>query len=150
MAERRRGDLRDLLFGGFLIAVAGFTAAATWSLRVGTAANMGPGYMPRVVAALVLAFGLFFVIRGAVAAFHPIAPPQPRGVVFILAAVAAFALLVTTAGLMIAAVVTIVIAGFASRETRPLETVLFGGAMAVGAVLLFVQALKLPVPIWPW
>lgn len=148
--EGRRIDLQDLLFGLFLVAVAAFTTAATWSLRVGTAANMGPGYMPRAIAALVLAFGLFFVVRGLVAPFKGITPPQPRAVLFILLAVAAFALLVTTAGLMIASLVTIVIAGFGSRETRPLETVLFGGAMAVGAVLLFVQALKLPVPIWPW
>lgn len=148
--EGRRIDLQDLLFGLFLVAVAVFTAIATWSLRVGTAANMGPGYMPRAIAVAVLGFGLFFVVRGLLAPFKGIAPPQPRAVVFILAAVGAFALLVTTAGLMIASVVTIVIAGFASRETRPLETVLFGSAMAVGAVLLFVEALKLPVPIWPW
>ncbi|NVO12921.1 MAG: tripartite tricarboxylate transporter TctB family protein [Rhodoplanes sp.] len=146
----RRIDLQDLLFGLFLVGVAAFTTVATWSLRVGTAANMGPGYMPRAIAALVCAFGLFFVGRGLVSPFKSIAPPQPRAVIFILAAVAAFAVLVTTAGLMIASVVTIVIAGFASREMRVVETVLFGSAMAVGAVLVFVQALKLPVPIWPW
>jgi hypothetical protein len=64
--------------------------------------------------------------------------------------VAAFALMATTAGLMLASLVTVVVAGFASRETRFVENVLFGGAMAVGSVLLFVKALSLPVPIWPW
>lgn len=146
----RRFDLRDLLFGAFLIAAAVFTTAATWDLRVGTAANMGPGYMPRVIAALVGAFGLFFLVRGVLTPFHGIVPPRLRGAVFLLGAVAAFALLVETVGLMIASLVTIVLAGFASKETRPLETVLFGSAMAVGSVLLFVQALSLPVPIWPW
>lgn len=146
----RRIDLQDLLFGLFLVGVAAFTTVATWTLRVGTAANMGPGYMPRAIATLVCAFGLFFVIRGLLSPFQGITRPQPRAVIFILASVGAFALLVTTAGLMIASIVTIVIAGFASRETRVVETVLFGGAMAVGSVLLFVEALKLPVPIWPW
>jgi hypothetical protein len=146
----RRIDLQDLLFGAFLIAVAAFTTITTWKLRIGTAANMGPGYMPRAIAVMVCAFGLYFVVRGALTPGPAIVPPQARTIGGIVAAVAAFALLVTTAGLMIASVVTIVIAGFASRETRPLENVVFGGFMAAGSVLLFVKALALPVPIWPW
>ena len=146
----QRFDLRDLLFGAFLIATAVFTTAATWSLRVGTAANMGPGYMPRVIAAMVAAFGLYFLVRGALASFQGIAPPRLKSMLFLLGAVAAFALLVERSGLMVASLVTIVLAGFASKETRFVETVLFGGAMAVGSVLLFVKALSLPVPIWPW
>ena len=148
--NRRRINLQDILFGIFLIAAAAFTTVTTWNLRVGTAANMGPGYMPRAISILVCVFGLYFVVHGALTQGPAIAPPQPRAIGGIVAAVAAFALLTMTAGLMIASLVTIVIAGFASRETRFVESVLFGGAMAVGSVLLFVKALSLPVPIWPW
>ena len=146
----RRFDLRDVLLGAFLVALATFTTIATWNLRVGTAANMGAGYMPRAIAALVCAFGVFFLIRGALSPFQAIEPPKARSVIFLLGSVAAFALLVESTGLMLASIVTIVIAGMATRETRFLENVLFGGAMAAGSVLLFVKALSLPVPIWPW
>ena len=146
----RRIDMQDLLFGVFLIAAAAFTTITTWSLRVGTAANMGPGYLPRAISLLVCAFGVYFVVRGFLTVGAAITPPQLRAIGGIVASVGAFALLVTTAGLMIASVVTIVIAGFASRETRFVENILFGGAMAAGSVLLFVKALSLPVPIWPW
>ena len=146
----RRINLQDLLFGAFLIAAAAFTTVSTWSLRIGTAANMGPGYMPRAISILVCAFGLYFMVRGALTEGPAIEPPRLRAIFGIVAAVAAFALLATTAGLMIASVVTIVVSGLASRETRFVENVLFGGAMAAGSVLLFVKALSLPVPVWPW
>jgi hypothetical protein len=146
----RRLNLQDILFGIFLIAAAAFTTITTWSLRVGTAANMGPGYLPRAISILVCVFGLYFVVRGVLTEGETIAPPQLRAIGGVVASVAAFALLATTAGLMLASLVTIVIAGFGSRETRFVENALFGGAMAVGSVLLFVKALSLPVPIWPW
>lgn len=146
----RRLDLQDLLFGLFLIAVALAATAATWKLRVGTGANMGPGYMPRAIAIGIAAFGIFFVVRALLQPFQAVEPPQARAVFGILASVAVFGLLAPKAGLAIATLATIVVAGFASRETRLVENLLFAVAMAVGAVLLFIKALALPVPAWPW
>jgi hypothetical protein len=146
----RRLDVQDLLFGLFLIAVALGATAATWKLRIGTGANMGPGYMPRAIAVGIAAFGVFFVVRALLQPLQAVEPPQPRAIFGILAAVAAFAVLAPSAGLAIAALATVVIAGFASRETRFVENLLFAIAMATAAVLLFIKALSLPVPAWPW
>jgi hypothetical protein len=146
----RRLDYQDLLFGAFLLAVAIGTTAATWKLRVGTGANMGPGYMPRVIAIGIAAFGIFFVVRAFLRSFQAVEPPQPRAVFGILAAVAVFAVLAPTAGLAAASFATVVVAGLASRETRFAENLLFAIAMATGAVVLFIKALSLPVPAWPW
>ena len=145
-----RLDLQDLAFGAFLVAVALAATAATWKLRIGVAGNMGPGYMPRVIIVGIAGFGLFFIVRGLVQPFQAIEPVKLRGVLGILASVAVFALLAPTAGLAIATLATIVVAGFASAETKFIENLLFGVAIAAGAVLLFVQALNLPVPAWPW
>ena len=43
----------------------------------------------------------------------------------------------------------ILIASLATREARPIETLLFALGLSAAAVLLFVKALALPVPIWP-
>ena len=67
----RRTDWQDLLFGLFLIAVAGIALAATRTLSGGTAADMGPGYVPRAIAIMLLAFGLFQ---------HPRHPPPFVGI----------------------------------------------------------------------
>jgi hypothetical protein len=148
--QGRRLDLQDFLFGMFLVMVALAATAATWKLRIGTAANMGPGYMPRAICVGILAFGLYFIVAGMLRPFQAIEPVQPRAVFGIVAAVAAFALLAADGGLALASLATVVVAGFASKETRFFETLLFGAAMAVGAVLLFVKALNLPVSAWPW
>jgi hypothetical protein len=146
----RRFDWPDLLFGGFLISVAAITFAATWKLAGGTAANMGPGYMPRAIALVLLGFGLFFAGRGLVRGYAGIPTVQARPILGVGASVAAFALLIESAGLAAASLAAILIAAFASRESRFFEVILFGLFIAAAAVLLFVKALALPVSIWPW
>lgn len=150
MVTHRRFDWPDLLFGGFLIAVAAGTFAATWNLAGGSAANMGPGYMPRAIALVLLGFGLFFAGRGLVRGTGALPHVQARPILGIGASVAAFALLIESAGLALASFAAILIAAFASRESRFFEVILFGLVIAAGAVLLFVKALALPVSIWPW
>jgi hypothetical protein len=144
-----RIDWQDLLFGLFLVAVAAGTLVATRNLAVGSAADMGPGYMPRAVALGLLGFGLFFCVRGARRAGPAIVPVQARPLFAILAAVGVFALTTQRLGLVIAAIATVLVASFATRESRLLETVPFAALLAGAAVLLFVKLLALPVPIWP-
>lgn len=146
----RRIDWPDVLFGVFLIAVAAGTFAATWRLTGGTAADMGPGYMPRALALILLGFGLFFTGRGVRRAHVGIEPVQLRPILGVGISVGLFALLIETAGLAAASFASILIAAFASRESRYFEVILFGLFVTAGAVLLFVKALALPVAIWPW
>jgi len=146
----RRLNYQDLLFGLFMLAVAFGMTAATWKLRIGTAANMGPGYMPRAIGVGIAGFGIIFVVKSLLSQFQAVEPPQPRAVFGIVASVAVFGVLAPTMGLFLATLATVVVAGFASRETRVVENLLFGGAMAIGTVLLFIKGLSLPVPAWPW
>lgn len=145
----KRIDWPDLLLGLFLLLVATLTLVATRKLGVGTAANMGPGYMPRVIAGAVMLFGLFFTARGLVRSHLGIARVHLRPLLAIPLAVALFSLLVEVTGLAIAALVTIIVAAWASHEFRAKETMIFGIVLAVLSVLLFVQVLSLPLPIWP-
>ncbi|WFU19330.1 tripartite tricarboxylate transporter TctB family protein [Bradyrhizobium sp. CB3481] len=149
MMTRFRIDLQDLLFGLFLVAVATGTLVATRNLTVGHAADMGPGYMPRVVALALLGFGLFFTGRGFWGTGRGIAAVELRPLLAILASVGVFALAAERLGLAIVSVVTVVFASLATREGRLLETVPFAVALSGAAVLLFVKLLGLPIPIWP-
>jgi len=145
----RRTDWQDLLFGLFLITVAGIALVATRNLSGGTAADMGPGYMPRAIAIALLAFGLWFGIRGISRPFLGIAPVLARPLLAITASVAVFALTASRLGLALSSFAAILIASLATREARPVETVLFALALSAAAVLLFIKVLALPVPIWP-
>jgi hypothetical protein len=146
---RSRIDWQDLLFGLFLVAVAAGALIATRKLNVGHAADMGAGYMPRAVSLGLLAFGLFFCLRGVRRAAVAIEPVQLRPLLAILGAVGIFALTAERLGLAIVSMVTVVIAGFATREGRLRESIPFALLLSGAAVLLFIKVLALPVPVWP-
>lgn len=146
----RHVNLQDLLFGVFLIAVGIGTLVAIRKLTMGSAAEMGPGYVPRAVAIGLLAFGAAFAGRGFFATGGVISVPAWRSFLVIPLAVAVFALTLNLLGLAVAAFAAMAVAAAASRETRWRETLPFAAAMAAGAVLLFVKLLALPVPMFPW
>jgi hypothetical protein len=146
---RSRIDLQDLLFGLFLVAVAAGTLVATRKLVIGHAADMGPGYMPRVVALMLMAFGLFFSGRGFWRMRVGIAPVQWRPLLAILASVGFFALTAERLGLAISSVAAVLLASLATREGRLVEAIAFAVVLSGAAVLLFVKLLGLPIPIWP-
>jgi hypothetical protein len=146
---RSRIDLQDLLFGLFLVAVAAGTLVATRNLVIGHAADMGPGYMPRVVALMLMAFGLFFSGRGLWRMRVGIAPVQWRPLLAILASVGIFALTAERLGLAISSVAAVLLASLATREGRLVETIVFAVVLSGAAVLLFVKLLGMPIPIWP-
>ncbi|WP_026871572.1 tripartite tricarboxylate transporter TctB family protein [Inquilinus limosus] len=139
----------DLLFGLFLCVVAAIVLVATRKLSFGNPTEMGPGFMPRVLAIGAAGFGLVFALRSLAIGGEGIETPKLRPILGILAAVAVFALLTVKAGLAVAAFATVIVAGLASRETRLGETAIFAVALSAGAVILFVLLLDLPVPVWP-
>ncbi|AZO81797.1 MULTISPECIES: tripartite tricarboxylate transporter TctB family protein [unclassified Bosea (in: a-proteobacteria)] len=146
---RLRLDWQDLLFGTFLVAVAAGALYATRTLSVGHAADMGPGYMPRVVSLALFGFGLFFLGRSARGVAVTIEAVRLRPLLAVLAAVGVFALTAERLGLAIASVLTVLLAGLATRETRPLESIGFALLLSALAALLFIKVLALPVPLWP-
>ncbi len=147
---KSRPAMEDLLFGLFLAALAVLVFVATRKLSVGTAADMGPGYVPQAIAWGMVAFGVFFIAKSFVYPGEKIMPPHWRALILIPIAVGVFALLVRPAGLALASFLAMVVASLASKETRLLEVIIFSAAISAGSVLLFVKALALPVPIFPW
>ena len=133
----RRTDWQDLLFGLFLIAVAAIALAATRTLSGGSAADMGPGYMPRAIAIMLLAFGLWFSIRGIRRPFVGIAPVRLQPLLAITASVAVFALSATRFGLALSSFAAILIASLATREARADRNLaLRAGALGGGGAAL--------------
>lgn len=147
---KSRPAMEDLLFGLFLAALAALVFVSTAKLSTGTAADMGAGYFPKAIAWGMVGFASFFIIKSFIIPGEKIIPPFWRGVILIPAAVGVFALLVNTAGLALASFLCMVIVSFASAETRLIEVLLFSAGVSAASVLLFVKALALPVPIFPW
>ena len=147
---RSRVSLPDLAFGLFLIAIGAAALIATADLSIGRAGDMGPGYVPRWLALAIMLFGAALSARAMLARRVAFPAIELRPLLLISAALGLFALLLPTAGLAVASVATIICAGFAASDTRPIENILFALAMTAFAVVLFVVALGMPVAIWPW
>jgi hypothetical protein len=146
---RSRVDLPDLAFAALLAAIGAVVLIAGSELSLGRASNMGPGYVPRGLALIVIAFGIGLGIRAALAPARGFPGISVRALVLISAALAVFSLLLPLAGLAIASVATVACASLASRDVRPVEAAVAALALAAFAVLLFATALGLPIPVWP-
>jgi hypothetical protein len=144
-----RVDVKDFAFGLFLIALALVAFGATNSLNVGTAGEMGPGFVPRALAWGILGFGTAFLITSFLKAPEPISAPAWRPLVMILASIALFAVLFSTLGLIAACIGAVLVAGAATAPVRWPQLALCGVVVAAFSALLFVRGLGLPFALWP-
>ncbi|HEX8662641.1 MAG TPA: tripartite tricarboxylate transporter TctB family protein [Beijerinckiaceae bacterium] len=144
-----RVDIPDLAFGGFLVGLGALAFGLAGELGVGTAAAMGPGYVPRALALLILLYGAVLCVRAALAGRRALPGVGWRPLVLILAAVALFAILLPMAGLALTSVAVVLCAGFAAADVRLRENAGLAVALAAFAVALFVKGLGLPIQVWP-
>jgi putative tricarboxylic transport membrane protein len=145
----RRGDVKELAFGVFLIALAATAFMATRSLNAGTAADMGPGFVPRALAWIILGFGATFCVTGLLKPAEPLPEPAWRPLAAILASIAVFAVLFATLGLVAACIGCVLVAGTATSPVKWWQLILFGPLLAAFSLLLFVKGLGLPFKLWP-
>jgi hypothetical protein len=144
-----RLNVPDLAFAAFLIALGALAFALASELSVGTTAAMGPGYVPRALALLIMVYGFVLGARAAMAGWQAFPAIALRPLLLVCASVALFALLLPIAGLALTSFLVVVCAGFAAYDVRMRENLVLAVALAAFAVGLFVAALGLPIPIWP-
>lgn len=134
---------------GFLFIV--ISLAAFWwgrRLEFGTAAEMGPGFMPLSLAAIIGVMGLLTILRSAWIASSEVGIIRFQALALILGAIIAFALLVQSAGFVIASAVSVLISLFAFG--RPNLGYLVGMTilLPLGLIVVFILALGLPFDLW--
>lgn len=137
----------DLWAGLLCVLLAVFALWVGSGYAVGTAGRIGPGYAPRVLALILLGLGLLMVARSALSTEAAETVFAPRPVVLVLAAVLAFAIIFSHAGLVPAILVSVAIATFAAPENRPSTALAVGAVLSLASWALFVKALKLPIPV---
>ncbi len=149
-APPRRGWIRsprELLAGSLLVALAAFALRVTAGLDAGSLRALGPGMLPRTVAAGVGVVGLALVAVSLVRRGPPLGRWPLRGPLFVSLGVVAFALTIRTAGLAVAGPLVVIVSGAASADTRPKELVVFALVLTALCVGLFRYALSLPIPV---
>ena len=139
---------QDFLGGLAVIAVAVFAYWMARNLPAGAAGGIGPGSLPKALAALLGGLGMVLLLNS----FHSerLARWSVRGPLFVLGALVVFGLAVRPLGLAVAGPLAIAAAAFGSSEVRWRETLVYGLAMTAFCVGLFKFALGLPIPLAPW
>lgn len=145
-----RINVPDLAFAVFLIALGGLALALASPLAVGTAAAMGPGYVPRGLAILIMVYGAVLGVRAMFSGRVAMPEIHWRPLFLIFAAVAVFAILLPLVGLALTSFALVICAGFAAYDVRLRENAIAALILAAFAVVLFVMALGLPIQVWPW
>ena len=146
---RGRGT-QDIAAGAVVIAFAVPVLVALSRIPTAKFQAISPDLFPRVCAYALIAAGLALMLRGFLRAGPSIARTSWRGVVLVVLAVVAFALIAPRLGYAAAGFAAVVISGVAAREARPLPLVAFAAGLIVFSVVLFSVVLKVAMPAFAW
>jgi putative tricarboxylic transport membrane protein len=140
---------RELAAGLFLIAIAAIGLFGGRTLSMGTLSTVGPGMLPKSVAALIAALGILLAVQSFISRGAALERWSLRGLVFVLGAALVFASTIRPLGLAIAGPLAVFISSLAEPENRPLPTVAYAIVLTLFCGLLFKEALNLPIPFDP-
>jgi hypothetical protein len=112
---------------------------------------MGTGYVPRLLAWILLGLGALVFVQGLRGNSGEIEPGRPiwRAMVFAPLSLFVFALLIGPYGVIAATVALVAVGALASRESRPLEVAAAALLLVLLTLAIFVWSVGLPIPVWP-
>ncbi len=139
----------DVLSGLFVLLIGAFAFVSVGNTEIGVIREMGPGYLPRLLAWLILASGALLTVRGIVWGGATLPDVQARPLLLISLATIVFGATIDRFGMVVAVVASTAIATLASSITRHRETPVLCALLALGACLVFIKGLGLTIPIWP-
>ncbi len=151
---------KDILGGAICMLLGAGVLAAGLSYGLGVLNQMGPGFIPSVIGALLILVGLIIAIRARpqpVAGRHIDAQrgktgggPEWRGWLCIVGGIFAFIVLGTWGGLAPAAFISVFVSAMGDRNNSPKSAALLAAGLTVFCVLVFHFLLSLQFPLFRW
>jgi hypothetical protein len=146
-------DIKNVAASGTLLAVGiGFGISSIFTMDVGSALRMGPGYFPLILSIVIIVIGVVIGIKALrdTEAFHPQIAPL-RALAAIIVTPILFGLTVRGLGFVPAVVLTSLSAATAATGQRPLVVLAITLGITVFCLGVFYYGLGLPVRlIGPW
>jgi hypothetical protein len=148
-----RLDDRDLWAGVVFVAIGAAALVVGTDLTVGSAAEMGEGYVPRAMAVALVALGTLIAAlawrRGPDRLDARLDRVHLRPLFFITAAILAFVATVESFGLVAAIAVSVTAASFAGQPLRMRSLAILICVLVVFVMAVFVWGLGLPLRALP-
>jgi hypothetical protein len=141
-------DTRDIIGGFALVALGLFAALYAQRYEIGELQEMGPGYFPVALGILLAILGLFIAIPAFFREGTSI-EIEWKSLLWVLLSIAIFAIALTTAGLIIATILSVLAATVPSKSSWKTRAIL---ALCVAAITysVFLFGLGMILPVWPW
>ncbi|SQF99346.1 Tripartite tricarboxylate transporter TctB family [Paucimonas lemoignei] len=141
----------DFCVGALYLVIGSTCALIAKGYSLGTAARMGAGFFPfwLGVGLAVLGVGAMLGAWSRQREGQALERWQLSSLGWILLGIALFALLLKTAGLILATVVLVLVSSRASHEFRWRASLISAVAVSAFCALVFVGGLSLPMPLWP-
>ena len=140
MAERR--NLTDLICGASVTLLGVFALWSAFGWDFGSLRRIGPGVFPAIVGAVLIGLGIAIcLVDDKVAADEKPAPLNLRGLLLVVAGLAAFAVLIGSAGMVPAVWATVFLSAYADPAARLRDTAVVALIMSVLGQGLFVHLL---------
>jgi Tripartite tricarboxylate transporter TctB family len=115
---------------------------------MGTAGKMGSGYFPKVLATVLVGFGLVALVRSLVLQGSAVTRLQWKPIALILGACVSFGFLLERAGAIVALFVLIMLSALASQKFRLELRAMIGVVLLITAcALIFVKGLGVQMPL---
>jgi hypothetical protein len=143
---------RDVLAGLMFMGVGVFGLWASRDYHIGTAVNMGTGYMPRLLCWILVGLGAVIVVQGVLANGVLSSSPDDsrwRPLVFAPLSILVFAFTIERLGVVIATILLVAVGALAGRGLRTLEVAVTAVVLILFTVAVFIWGLGLTIRIWP-
>lgn len=140
---------RDFWGGIGVLVFAGIAWWATSNLPGQQGFAFGPGTAPRLFIFLLGLNAIAIIAIGLFSDGPALEGWSIRGPLFVLGGILLFAATIRSLGLVPATFLLVVVSGFASKETRLIESVIWGAVLAAFCAFLFPYVLNLPMQLWP-
>ncbi|MBP8930914.1 MAG: tripartite tricarboxylate transporter TctB family protein [Paracoccus sp.] len=147
--EMKKGNAPDLLTAGMFIGLGALGLYLARGLEAGTLAQMGPGFLPRVVCVLLILVGLAVGLPAMRRPAEPIEAIRARPLIVITLAIVGFAFAATHLGFVLASLWLVIAGALADPGGKWSQTLMLAAGLTLFGALVFVYGLGVQVPLWP-
>lgn len=141
---------RETAAGVTFLATALFFLIFGLQLPLGTPARVGAGFLPVLGGGLLLVLALVILVQDLRSpSGKKVDAVNWRGLAAITGAVVVFGVCLTTLGMVLTTVLSVLVAGLAQKPFRPVETLLVGVTLALASVAIFIWGIGMLIPVWP-
>jgi hypothetical protein len=147
-----RAAVKDVLAGLAFIGFGLAFAVGASRYALGTALNMGPGYFPLLLGAVLIGLGILVIVKGRIAGeVSEIGPVPWKAIALIIGALLFFGATIGGLGVVPAVFLTALLAGLAGERPGVVAPVVIAVGLTITCVLIFIVALQLRLPlVGPW